>query len=224
MSDQSKNGNGFDPLIPDRVMQQIREEQPRPEAWSDDLKILLDPNVQAKSQVLPMVGTVEYLNHDYRYFWARLKRGNNPDSSRIQQLRALGFDNATAYDAEKNPAGDVKVVVADVGVNFTEIISGDRLLMKAPRHVYDSFRKQYMMDSLNMTTNARRGKFQDVDPSRRMNTLDSFTMKSSNFGPGAAPMSSTDFSGNREGTVDVEQILQRGNAGNTSVVKHPGRK
>lgn len=212
----------IDRSLPARVLQTIREEQPHRETWSEDLKILLDPNVQARSLILPMVGTVKTRNPDYRYRWVRLKRGSNPDSSRYQQLKAYGFENATAYDEKENPSGDVEVLVADVGQHFTEIFSGDRILMKCPRAIYDGLMKQHMLDALRMTAGARAGRYQEVDPARRMNSLDPSTMRSTDFG--VAPMSRTDFAGDRQGPVDVEGVIGHASAQNTSVITQPGRK
>jgi hypothetical protein len=215
--------NEIDPAVPRKVLERIKEEQPRQETWSDDLKILLDPNIRARSLNLPMVGAIRILNQDYRYRWVHIRRGSNPDTTRYMQLKAYGFENATAWDFEKNPSGDVEVKVADIGTNFTEIFSGDRILMKCPRAVYDGLMKQHMLDAIAQTTRARSGMYQDLDPARRMNAMDDGTMKSANFGPGA-PTSRTDFSGNQSGDIDLNQVLQRSNPGNTSVVKPQGRK
>lgn len=214
----------IDSSLPTRVLKTIREEQPYQQTWSDDLKILLDPNVQARSLLLPMVGTFKTRNQDYRYRWVYLKRGSFPDSSRYQQLKSYGFENATAYDPEKNPSGDVEVLVADIGQNFTEIFSGDRILMKCPRPIYDGLMKQHMLDALYMTNQARAGRYQEVDPTRRVNTLEPSTMRSTDFG--AAPMSRTDFSGERQGPVDIEGVMRHASPQNTSVVKQAdtGRK
>lgn len=212
----------IDPQIPKKVVQRVREEQPVSENWSEDLKILLDPNVRARSLTLPMIGTFVTKNHDYRYRWVHIRRGSNPDSTRYMQLKAYGFSNATAWDAEKNPTGDVEVVVADMGNNFTEIFSGDRILMKCPRDVYDGLMKQHMLDAIRQTNRARVGQYQDLDPGRRMNSLDDSTMKSANFGP--SPVSRTDFAGADSGEIDLQQVLQRSSPANTSVVRQPGRK
>ena len=216
------NNNEIDGRLPARVLKTLREEQPYRENWSEDLKILLDPNVQAKSLILPMVGTFKTRNQDYRYRWVYLKRGSFPDSSRYQQLKAYGFSNATAYHEIENPSGDVEVLVADVGQHFTEIFSGDRILMKCPRPIYDGLMKQHMLDALNMSSRARIGQYQEVDPARRVNTMEPSTMRSADFGLG--PMSRTDFYGDRQGPVDVEQVMQHANARNTSVVREPGKK
>lgn len=218
----AEDSNDIDRSLPARVLQTIREEQPHRETWSDDLKILLDPNVQARSLVLPMVGTFKTRNQDYRYRWVYLKRGSNPDTSRYQQLKAYGFENATAYHETENPSGDVEVLVADVGQSFTEIFSGDRILMKCPRAIYDGLMKQHMLDALRMTQRARAGQYQDVDPGRRMNTMEPSTMRSADFG--VAPMSRTDFAGDRQGPVDVEGVIGHASGQNTSVVKQAGRK
>lgn len=218
----AEDSNDIDRSLPPRVLQTIREEQPHRENWSEDLQILLDPNVQARSLVLPMVGTFNTRNHDYRYRWVYLKRGSNPDSSRYQQLKAYGFSNATAYDEKENPSGDVEVLVADIGQHFTEIFSGDRILMKCPRAIYDGLMKQHMLDALRMTQRARIGQYQEVDPGRRMNTMEPSTMRSTDFG--VAPMSRTDFAGDRQGPVDVEGVIGHASGQNTSVVKQAGRK
>lgn len=218
----AEDNNDIDRSLPARVLQTIREEQPHRENWSDDLKILLDPNVQARSLTLPMVGTFKTRNQDYRYRWVYLKRGSNPDTSRYQQLKAYGFENATAYDETANPSGDVEVLVADINPSFTEIYSGDRILMKCPRPIYDGLMKQHMLDALRMTQRARVGQYQEVDPGRRMNTMEPSTMRSADFG--VAPMSRTDFAGERQGPVDVEGVIGHASGQNTSVVKQAGRK
>ena len=215
-------GIEIDHSLPERILKTVREEQPYKQNWSEDLKILLDPNVKVRSMVLPMVGTFRTRNHDYRYRWVYIKRGSNPDSSRYQQVKAYGFENATAYDEKENPSGDVEVLVADIGQHFTEIFSGDRILMKCPRAIYDGLIKQHMLDSIRMTTQARNGRYQDVDPGRRVNTLEPSTMRSADFG--VAPMSRTDFACDRSGAVDVEEVMQRATGQNTVVVHQPGRK
>ena len=200
-------GTEIDRSLPARILQIVREEQPYREKWSEDLKILLDPNIKARSVELPMVGTFKVRNPDYRYYWVRLKRGANPDSSRYQQVKAWGFENASAWDEKENPTGDVQIVVADLGNSWTEIFSGDRILMKAPREVYDAFIRQHMLDSVRMTVGAAQGQLADVDPYRRMNTVNTRPMRTIDFGAGAS--SSADFQGQREGNIDVEQVMSR---------------
>lgn len=208
--------NGIDPQIPKSILQRIREEQPNSETWSEDLRILLDPSVQCKSLVLPMTDIVKTRNHDYRYHWTYLKRGSYPDTRRYMELKAKGFTNATAYNPEQNPTGDVEVLVADIGSNFTEIFDGDRILMKAPRHIYNAYIKQHQMDSIRQTTRARTGQY---EAGMRGNPFGDMTMKTADFG--GVPTSYTDFAGNRAGAVDVEQVMQHATPANTVVVKQP---
>lgn len=192
-----------DPAIPGKVVKEIFEEQPVPQKWSDDLAILMDPNIRARSFALPAVGAITIKNRDFRYKWIRLSLGPNPDTARYQQCRALGGLNATT--------DDVEVINADIVKGKSEIRSGDRILMKFPREIYDGVMKQAMLDGIQLTRRAARGEFQDQ--SGRV-------MRTSDYGPVST---SDQVTGERTGEFDVDQMQQRSTPANTSVVRTGGK-
>lgn len=202
----------IDPQIPKRVLEGVLSEQPNRANWSEDLDILLDPNITARSIALPSVGAVVIKNHDFKYHWCRLKMGPNADTSRYMQLKALGFQNATTEDVE--------VVNADIVEGKTEIRSGDRILVKAPPEIYNGLKKQYMLDAIRQTSRAATGQYQDVQPGMRMSQQDR-VMRTGDFAPTEAVNLAT---GERTGNLDLASMMARSNPGNTSVAKRAGGK
>jgi hypothetical protein len=194
-----------DPVIPGKIVKEVFEEQPVPAKWSEDLAILMDPNIRARSFALPAAGAVTIKNKDYRYKWIRYSLGPNPDTSRYLQCKTvLHGQNATT--------DDVEVLNADIVEGKTEIRSGDRILMKFPRDIYDGGMKQSMLDSIHQTRRAARGEYQD--PSGRV-------MRTSDYG---GTSSADMITGERSGEFDPAAMMQRSSPQNTSIAGQKGGK
>jgi hypothetical protein len=146
----------LDPQVPESVVRRVREEQPRSEQWSDDLKALLTPSIEARS--LSLEGTLNIskrLNTEVEYFWARDRNGMNPNHQRVGQLREAGFDFATSDSEckhEKDCKCDVIMRNSSVVMGKSEIRCGDLVLMKVDKRIWMGIRKQQQLDSLNQTS------------------------------------------------------------------------
>jgi hypothetical protein len=189
----------FDSQVPKRVLKDVISEQPNRGKWSEDLSILLDPNIVARPLSIPSVGAIKIKNQDFKYHWVRLKMGPNADTSRYMQLKALGFQNATPED--------VDVVNADIIEGKTEIRSGDRILMKAPPDIYNGLKKQYMLDAINQTSRAARGQYQEVNPGLRMSQQENVMRTGDYAQTSQVP------------DIDIARMMAKSSPANTSVVE-----
>lgn len=140
----------FDPAIPPEVIKQVQEDMPHSGTWNEELQALLSPSVEAKPLHIPMSGRIrKILNTEYEYYWARDLCGQNPDHSRIEELRAVGFEFATTKDVTMSTTDTVK--------GEGEIRSGDRRLMKIPKERWLEVRKDQLLQSLAMTNPRNNG-------------------------------------------------------------------
>jgi hypothetical protein len=132
--------------LPPSMRQKLIEEQPNSGNWSPDLKTLLDPKIEARPLQLPNVGQIGIKNTEYDYYWARLRRGANPDVTRYLQLKAAGYTKATREDV------DPLVNSVNVSDDGEEITCGiDLILMKAHPSVHRGAMKFHQERALNMT-------------------------------------------------------------------------
>jgi hypothetical protein len=185
----------IDPQIPSSVIKQIREDQPRPELWNEELKDLLNPSIQARPLHIPLSGQIKKrLNGEYEYFWAFDRVGQNPYHERVEQLRAVGFEYATTKDVQMFSEENIK------GEN--EIRSGDRRLMRCPKMRWREIRKDQNLRALAMS-----------NPSGKVEGDGRGVMSAANLVPGMPTYLSEE---------NVDQIRARANTGeggNASVAK-----
>jgi hypothetical protein len=185
---------GIDPNVPKRIVREIAENSPHESKWSEDLKILLNPSIEAKPLHLPQSGQIRLRkNKDFEYFWALDRGGDKPFHERVDQLRAVGFQFATVEDVE--------MMIEDTVKEKNEIRNGDRRLMKVAKQRWAEIRKSQMMDAIRLTSPRDHG---FIDPSRNVMRTDSLT-------PGIKTMLTDD--------AVVADIKNRSDAQNTSTTK-----
>lgn len=126
--------------LPKPIVDKIREEQGTdPSKWSQEVQDLFNPSIQARPLELPLTGQIKLrLNRENEYFWALDRNGSTPYHARVEDLKSVGFREATTKDVEMFSADTVK--------SESEIRSGDRLLMAIP-----VMRWREIMKDRNMT-------------------------------------------------------------------------
>lgn len=108
---------------------------------NEEADALLNPSISAKPLHVPMAGQIaKRLNTEVEFFWAFDRNGQSPFHTRVEQLRAVGFEYATTKDAE--------MAVADTVQSETEIRNGDRRLMKVSKRRWLEIRKSQQLASI----------------------------------------------------------------------------
>ena len=187
----------FDPAVPQSFLKNLRDSETSINA-SEELKDLLNPSITAQQLSPPLTGQIKKrLNRENEYYWARDRNGQDPDHSRVDELRYMGFEFASTKDVEMCSDDTIKGKDKDGFSN--EIRSGDRRLMKVPLRLWKEMRKAQNLRAIQQTYPQGRG---DSTPMGVGNTL-----------PGV----NTRFS-----EETVEQIRSRANTGeggNASVAR-----
>lgn len=150
----------IDPNIPSSFIKTLRDSEVSVNA-SEELQDLLNPSISARQMSPPISGTIKKrLNREYEYFWARDRNGQDPDHSRVEQLRGDGWEYATTKDVQMATEDTVKGKDKDGFSN--EIRSGDRRLMKIPVMRWKEMRKAQNLQAIQQTYPQGRG--QDGTP------------------------------------------------------------
>lgn len=150
----------IDPNIPSSFIKTLRDSEVSVNA-SEELQDLLNPSIAARQMSPPISGTIKKrLNREYEYFWARDRNGQDPDHSRIEQLRGDGWEYATTKDVQMATEDTVKG--RDKEGFSNEIRSGDRRLMKIPMMRWKEMRKAQNLQAIQQTYPQGRG--QDGTP------------------------------------------------------------
>jgi hypothetical protein len=136
--------------IPPKLVEQLIEDHGRNTAlWPSELQDLVDPSISAKQLNPPLSGQIERrLNRNFEYFWAKDVCGANPDHTRVEELRYVGWDFATTEDVRMCSEETVKG--RDKKGFSNEIRSGDRRLMKIPMQKWREMRKSQNVQALQM--------------------------------------------------------------------------
>jgi hypothetical protein len=139
-----------DAVLPPKLVQQLFEEHGKNTAsWPTELQDLVNPSIQARQLNAPLSGQIEKrLNREYEYFWAKDICGQNPDHSRVEELRYTGFEYATTDDVRMCSEDTVKG--RDKNNFSNEIRSGDRRLMKIPMQKWREMRKAQNINAIQM--------------------------------------------------------------------------
>lgn len=151
--------------LPRSFVQQFREAAPgyRP-GQNEETDALFNPSISAKPLHIPMTGQIaKRLNTEVEFFWAFDRCGQNPNHTRVEQLRAVGFDYATTDDVQMAVADTVKGrTKLQSGKEFSnEIRNGDNRLMKVPKRRWLEIRKAQQLNAINMAN--PRGKVMGED-------------------------------------------------------------
>jgi len=140
--------------------------------WPQALQDLFDPTVPALSLAPPQAGRVKtHKNPNVHCHWAKDLCGEHADHSRVEGLKAVGWDFATTADVDM---ANEFVVKNRNGKGFSnEIRNGDLRLMKVPMMLWRQHEKAHLINSYQMTYPQAYGvtgkamKAQDVAPGLR---------------------------------------------------------
>jgi hypothetical protein len=135
--------------LPKKLVQQLFEDHGRDTGqWNQELQDLVDASISAKQLNPPISGQIKLRkNRDFEYFWAKDVCGEKADHSRVEELRAVGFDFATTKDVDMATNDTVKGRDAKGFTN--EIRSGDRRLLKVPMMIWRELRKAQNVRAIN---------------------------------------------------------------------------
>src|SRR5580698_5579010 len=90
----------FDPSVPSAFIKTLKDTE-TPINASEELQDLLNPSISARQLSPPLSGQIKKrLNRECEYYWARDRNGQDPDHSRVEQLRYTGFEYASTKDVE----------------------------------------------------------------------------------------------------------------------------
>ena len=117
---------------------------------NEEVDALFNPSIEAKPLHVPMAMRIkEAKSKDLTFYWAFDRCGMTPNHTRVEQLRAVGFDYATTED--------VVMAVDDTVKNrndkefSNEIRNGDNRLMKVKRSRWLEIRKSHQLQALMMS-------------------------------------------------------------------------
>jgi hypothetical protein len=145
----------IDESVPQSFLKNLRDSETSINA-SEELQDLLNPSIVARQMSPPISGQIrKRLNRECEYFWARDRNGQDADHSRVEQLRADGWEYATTKDVQMATEDTVKGKDKDGFSN--EISSGDRSLMKIPMMRWKEMRKAQNLQSIQQTYPQGRG-------------------------------------------------------------------
>jgi hypothetical protein len=147
--------SSFDESVPQSFLKNLRDSETSINA-SEELQDLLNPSSSARQLSPPLSGQIKKrLNRECEYYWARDRNGQDPDHSRVEQLRYMGFEYASTNDVEMCSQDTLK---GRDSKGFTEEIrSGDRRLMKCPMRLWKEMRKAQNLQAIQQTYPQGRG-------------------------------------------------------------------
>jgi hypothetical protein len=140
----------FDSALPTPFVRNYLEANPsyRP-GLNEETDALFNPSISAVPLHIPQAMRIKkHLNTDMWFYWAFDRCGQNPNHTRVEQLRAVGFDYATTADVEMYVDDAVKGKDAKGFSN--EIRNGDNRLMKVKKERWFQIRKSHMMQAIGM--------------------------------------------------------------------------
>jgi hypothetical protein len=137
--------------LPPKLVQQLFEDHGKnTAAWPTELQDLLNPTIEARQLNPPISGKIDKrLNRENEYFWAKDVCGQQPDHSRVENLRYVGWEFATTDDV--NMCSEDTVKGRDPKTKFSnEIRNGDLRLMKIPMQRWREMRKAQNIEAIQM--------------------------------------------------------------------------
>ena len=134
-----------DPTIPKSFVKDFIEGNPNYRPGRDEVvDALFNPSIEAKPMYAPTALRIkEKKNTEVRYKWAFDRNGQNPNHTRVEQLRSDGWDFATT--------DDVVMAVESTVLGPTEIRNGDLRLMKIAVKRYLEIEKSRLVQAIHMT-------------------------------------------------------------------------
>lgn len=153
----------IDKQLPGSFVRNFFESNPsyRP-GVNEEADALFNPSIEAKPLHVPMSMRIkEAKKQDLTFYWAFDRCGLTPNHTRVEQLRAVGFDYATTDDVVM--AVDDTVKNRDGNKFSNEIRNGDNRLMKVKKTRWLEIRKSHQLQALMMAN--PRGKAMGEDGS-----------------------------------------------------------
>lgn len=150
-------------VVPPKVMNQVFEDHGKdPNKWNLELQDIFDPSISARQLNPPMSGHINLRkNTGFQYFWAKDVCGQTPDHTRVESMRAVGWDFADTNDVEM--ANDFTVKNRDKKNRYSnEIRNGDLRLMKIPMLRWRESRKEANVAAFQMAYPQAFGKTGEV--------------------------------------------------------------
>jgi len=129
-------------VVPPKVMEQIYDDHGKNyQNWNQELQDLFDPTISARQLNPPVASKIRVeKNKQFHYHMAKDVCGANPDHTRVEEMRAIGWDFATTDDVEMENDFTVKNRHKQTGFS-NEIRNGDLRLMKIPLQRWREKRK-----------------------------------------------------------------------------------
>jgi hypothetical protein len=116
---------------------------------NEETDALFNPSIEAKPLHVPMSMRIkEAKAKDMTFYWAFDRCGMTPNHTRVEQLRAVGFDYATTDDVVMAVEDTVRNRNAQSFSN--EIRNGDNRLMKVKKSRWLEIRKSHQLQALMM--------------------------------------------------------------------------
>ena len=131
-------------VVPKKVMEGIiTDHGSDTRNWNQELQDLFDPSIAARQLNPPVSGHIALRkNTSMHYHWAADKCGQNADHSRVEEMRAIGWDFASTDDVEMANDFTVRNRRGGKPDGFSnEIRNGDLRLMKIPLQRWREKRK-----------------------------------------------------------------------------------
>lgn len=131
-------------VVPKKLMEQIYADFGKdPRQWPEELRDIFDASIDAKQLNAPKSSSIKIVkNTNYHYHMAKDVMGANPDHTRVEELRAEGWEFATTDDVVMYNAFTVKNRKGGKDNGFSnEIRNGDLRLMKLPLTLWRQHRK-----------------------------------------------------------------------------------
>jgi hypothetical protein len=117
---------------------------PSGQILSPEAQIMLDKSIVARNFATPAFEEIRIKNLSFRYFWGNYSGANG---RRYQQLRTMGWTNATLDDVEP--------MAADIVKEQGSIRYGDLILMKLPMGKWMEREKAKIQKAINLGKRTR---------------------------------------------------------------------
>jgi len=140
-------------VIPPKLLKELRENLGSdPNQWPQELQDIFDTNIVARPMDAPHSLRVKFFkNPNFAYKWIEDRSGLNPDHTRVESLRAVGWDFATTEDVEMANDFTVKNRKNGKPDGFSnEIRNGDLRMMKLPMLLHRQKRKAENVSAYQM--------------------------------------------------------------------------
>jgi len=131
-------------VIPKKMLQELRENLgPDVSKWPQELQDIFDTNIVARPMDAPHSLRIKAVkNFNFEYKWIKDICGSNPDHTRVESLRSVGWEFATTDDVEMANEFTVKNRKNGKEDGFSnEIRNGDLRMMKLPMMLHRQKRK-----------------------------------------------------------------------------------